>query len=146
MNSAQRVKYAKAACWLHNGGFGGPMAHDPAFVALCEAARAQIDEITLQEWRALTEPHVLVDVREDREWDRGSMPGAVHIGRGVLERDAHRLLPDRDALVVLFCGGGYRSALAARNLAAMGYTRVVSLAGGIKGWWSSDPEGSGSRP
>jgi rhodanese-related sulfurtransferase len=118
------------------------MAHDPAFVALCEAARAEIQELTLAEYLDLNEPCVLVDVREDREWARGSMPGAVHIGRGVLERDAHKVLTDRSALVVLFCGGGYRSALAARNLGAMGYTRVASLAGGIKGWWSSGLEGS----
>jgi len=78
---------------------------------------------------------LLVDVREDREWQAGAMPGAVHIGKGVLERDIVAQVADKSTEVVLYCGGGYRSALAAENLQRMGYTRVWSLAGGIKGWW-----------
>jgi rhodanese-related sulfurtransferase len=111
------------------------MAHSSEFVAICEDARARVREISLEELLVRREELLLVDVREDREWQTGPMPGAVHIGKGVLERDVMARIPDKGTEVVLYCGGGYRSALAAENLQRMGYTKVWSLAGGIKGWW-----------
>jgi len=109
------------------------MAHSPEFAALCEDARSRITEITLDEWLDSAEQWTLVDVREDREWEAEHIPGAVHCGRGVLERDALSQW-DKSTPLVLYCGGGFRSALAADNLQRMGFTRVRSLAGGIKRW------------
>ncbi|MBI4375313.1 MAG: sulfurtransferase [Elusimicrobia bacterium] len=79
-------------------------------------------------------PPRLIDIREDHEWERGHIPGAIHVGRGILERDIGRITPDRDAEIVLYCGGGYRSALAARSLQEMGYRKVYSLFEGWSGW------------
>src|SRR5690606_24241795 len=76
----------------------------------------------------------LVDVREDHEWAKGHIPGAVHLGRGIIERDIERIFPDPDTEIVLYCGGGYRSALVADNLQKMGYTNVASMDGGWRGW------------
>jgi rhodanese-related sulfurtransferase len=80
------------------------------------------------------EQFTLVDTREDSEWERGHITGAIHIGRGVIERDIERLIPDTSAPLVLYCGGGFRSALAAESLQRMGYTNVLSMDGGWKGW------------
>ena len=113
------------------------MTHSPRFVALVDAARAAVTETTPQAVRARRaagEPFALVDVREAAEWQAGRIPGAVHLGKGVIERDAEAALPDLDAPVVLYCGGGYRSALAAEALGRMGYTAVESMDGGIRGW------------
>src|SRR5262249_51599151 len=76
----------------------------------------------------------LVDVREDHEWDKDHLPGAVHLGRGIIERDIEQVLPDSKAEIVLYCGGGFRSALAADNLQKMGYSNVFSMDGGIRDW------------
>jgi rhodanese-related sulfurtransferase len=111
--------------------------HSPAFEALVDEARPRVREITIEDFRgraAAGEPLVLVDVREDHEWEAARIPGAMHLGRGVLERDAERIFPDRTAPLVLQCGGGYRSVLAADSLRRMGYTGVASLAEGIRGW------------
>lgn len=111
--------------------------HSPGFLALVEDARSRIREISIDELRRAEErgePWVVVDVREDHEWERGHLPGAVHLGRGILERDVEQRFPDKDAPLVLQCGGGFRSALAADNLQRMGYTRVRSLAGGYRAW------------
>src|SRR5262249_47175234 len=100
-------------------------------------ARARIRETTADEVRARQERGArfhLVDVREDREWDAGRIAGAVHLGKGVIERDVERALPDTGAEIVLYCGGGYRSALAADALGQMGYRQVLSMAGGWKAW------------
>ncbi|WP_412068843.1 rhodanese-like domain-containing protein [Rubrivirga sp. IMCC43871] len=113
------------------------MDHAPRFVALVDAARAQIAETDAPAVRQRMidgDPFTLVDVRERAEWDRGHLPGAVHLGRGVLERDAEEALPDLGAPIVLYCGGGYRSALAAQSLGAMGYTAVESMDGGWRAW------------
>ena len=113
------------------------MLHDPRFLALVDEARRRITEWTVERTQQVLEAGEavrLVDVREESEWARGHIPGACHIGSGVLERDAARLLPDEGELIVLYCGGGYRSALAADNLVRMGYRRVVSMDGGIRGW------------
>ena len=116
------------------------MDHSPRFLALVDAARERIDETTpeaVQRRRASGEAFALVDVREDSEWAASRIPGAIHLGKGVIERDAEATLPDLDAPVVLYCGGGYRSALAADALREMGYTRVESMDGGIRLWRES---------
>ena len=113
------------------------MKHSPAFLKLVEEARTRIRETTVEEVRrkqAEGQAFAFVDVREDNEWARGYAAGAEHIGRGVLERDIENLVADRDREIVLYCGGGFRSALAAENLQKMGYRRVFSMAGGIRAW------------
>jgi rhodanese-related sulfurtransferase len=113
------------------------MKHSPRFLAIVEAARKGIRETdidTVHRRLARGDPLHLVDVREDEEWRRGHIPGAIHIGKGVLERDVEKAIPDTDADIVLYCGGGYRSALAADALQRMGYTNVTSMAGGYRGW------------
>ncbi|MCB9786876.1 MAG: sulfurtransferase [Deltaproteobacteria bacterium] len=111
--------------------------HDRDFEALCDDARTRIREMSVGEtWEAMQEPQpiLLVDVREDREWAVDRCAGAVHLGRGVIERDIHQLAPDKATPMVLYCGGGFRSALAADNLRRMGYRDVRSMAGGIRAW------------
>ena len=113
------------------------MDHSPRFLALVDAARADItetDTATVHGRIAAGEAFTLVDVREADEWDRGHLPGAVLMPRGVLERDAEAALPDLDAPIVLYCGGGYRSALAAQSLGQMGYSNVESMDGGWRAW------------
>ncbi len=113
------------------------MDHSPAFLRLVDEARARIRETTVEAVRdrqARGDAFTLVDVREDREWAQGRLPGAIHIGKGVIERDAETALRNLDAPVVLYCGGGYRSALAADALGRMGYTKVESMDGGFSGW------------
>jgi rhodanese-related sulfurtransferase len=80
------------------------------------------------------ERFMLVDVREDHEWQAGHLPGAIHIGKGIIERDIETKVPDPATEMVLYCGGGFRSALAADNLQKMGYTNVISMDGGFRGW------------
>jgi rhodanese-related sulfurtransferase len=111
--------------------------HSPGFLALVEEVRPRIRETGVDGVRALRaagRPFHLIDVREDREWKRGRIPGAIHIGRGVLERDIEARIPDREDPIVLYCGGGYRSALAAESLGRMGYTEVRSMEGGWRAW------------
>lgn len=113
------------------------MKHSAAFLRLVEDARARVTETDVASVRARIErgePFHLIDVREDSEWDAGHLPGAAHMGRGVLERDIEAAIPDTHADIVLYCGGGYRSALAADSLQRMGYTRVKSMDGGFRGW------------
>ncbi len=113
------------------------MDHSPRFLALVDAARAEITETDAASVRQRMddgEAMVLVDVREPDEWDRGRLPGAVAMPRGVLERDVEAAVPDLDAPLVLYCGGGYRSALAAQSLGRMGYTNVQSMDGGWRAW------------
>jgi len=109
------------------------MVHNLGFLALVDDAKsriAQIDIVEYQRMLAQGVPHLLIDVREESEWSAGHAVGATHIGKGVIERDIERLAPDKSATLVLYCGGGYRSALAADNLQRMGYTNVISLDGG----------------
>ncbi|MCX8073018.1 MAG: rhodanese-like domain-containing protein [Candidatus Binatia bacterium] len=113
------------------------MKHAPGFLRLVEAARRQIKEVSIDEVKdmlARGEPVLLLDVREESEWQRGHLPGAKHLCKGVLERDIESLCPDVHTPIVLYCGGGYRSALAAENLQRMGYTRVASMWGGWRAW------------
>lgn len=111
--------------------------HSPAFLALVAEAKATIREYTVDEIhirRQNGDPFVLVDVREESEWQRGHIAGAVHLGKGILERDLETLYPDKATDLVLYCGGGYRSALAAEAAQKMGYTNVSSMDGGWRGW------------
>ena len=113
------------------------MDHSPRFLALVDDARSRITEWTVAETRAARErgeSFHLVDVREESEFAASRIPGATHLGKGVIERDAERELPDPDARIVLYCGGGYRSALAADALQRMGYRDVISMDGGIRAW------------
>lgn len=116
-----------------------PVAHSPRFLNIVNDAKERVREVdlaTVLAWRAAGEPFTLVDVREESEWAEDRIPDAIYLGRGVLERDVEGVCPDPDARLVLYCGGGFRSALAAESLQRMGYTDVWSLAGGIKAWWS----------
>jgi rhodanese-related sulfurtransferase len=111
--------------------------HSPGFLAIVNDAKSRIREITIDEYRRAVdagERMVLIDVREDREWAAGHLPHAVHLGKGVIERDVEERFPDKATPLVLQCGGGFRSALAADNLQKMGYTNVRSLARGYRGW------------
>ena len=113
------------------------MDHAPGFLQLVTAARRRVRETTPEAVRRRQqagERFHLVDVREDREWDAGHAEGAVHLGKGVIERDVERLFPDPHAEIVLYCGGGFRSALAADALQQMGYRNVISMDGGWKRW------------
>jgi len=113
------------------------MKHSPGFLRLVDDARARVNETDIATVRRRIEAGEkfhLIDVREDSEWQKGHLPGAMHIGRGVLERDIENLIPDQDADIVLYCGGGYRSALAAESLQKMGYRNVKSMDGGFRGW------------
>lgn len=111
--------------------------HAPGFLRLVDEARAHIRETTVDEIKARLdrgERFHLVDVREESEWARDHLPGAFHLGKGVIERDVEQRIPDKNAEVVLYCGGGFRSALAADNLQKMGYRNVLSMDGGIRAW------------
>lgn len=113
------------------------MKHANAFLELVEECKPRVQEISVDEVAALMNARVdflLIDVREDSEWAAGHAAGAVHIGKGVIERDIENAVPDKSAKIVLYCGGGYRSALAADNLQKMGYGNVLSMAGGWRDW------------
>jgi rhodanese-related sulfurtransferase len=111
--------------------------HSTGFLAIVNDAKSRVKQIDIDGYRkmqAAGEPHVLVDVREDNEWAAGHAAGAVHLGKGIIERDIEAKVPDKHTRLVLYCGGGYRSALAADNLQKMGYTDAISLDGGWKAW------------
>jgi rhodanese-related sulfurtransferase len=113
------------------------MKHSAGFLKIVEDAKSRIKEEDFRETKRRLDTRdklTLIDVREESEWARGHLPGAVHIGKGVIERDIEQSFPDKDAPLVLYCGGGFRSALAADNLQKMGYTNVVSMDGGWRGW------------
>jgi rhodanese-related sulfurtransferase len=113
------------------------MDHSKEFLALVEDAKTRVAEVTIDDVVARQnrgDKFRLIDVREDDEWRAGHAAGAEHLGRGVLERDIVAAVPDKDEELILYCGGGFRSALAADNLQRMGYRRVRSLAGGWKEW------------
>ena len=113
------------------------MKHSEGFLKLVREAKSRIREVSVEETRtriSADEAVRLIDVREDNEWEAGHAQGAHHMGRGIIERDIEQLVPDKAAELILYCGGGYRSALAADNLQRMGYTNVYSMAGGWKAW------------
>jgi rhodanese-related sulfurtransferase len=109
------------------------MQHSNGFLALVNDAKSRIQEVDLAGYPAVG-PHVLVDVREESEWAAGHAAGAIHLGKGIIERDIENRIPEKSAKIVLYCGGGFRSALVADNLQKMGYTDVISLDGGWKAW------------
>jgi rhodanese-related sulfurtransferase len=111
--------------------------HSARFLAIVNDAKKRIREVTVEDVKEKldrNESFLLIDVREDNEWEKDHLPHAIHLGRGVIERDIEQRIPDLNAPMVLYCGGGFRSALTADNLQRMGYTNVVSMDGGIRGW------------
>lgn len=111
--------------------------HNPGFLALVNEARSRVRTFSIEEFVAKLQRgdrFVLLDNREDHEWQRGHLPGANHMSKGVIEREIETAIPDKDTPIVCYCGGGYRSVLVCDNLQRMGYTSVVSLDGGWRGW------------
>jgi rhodanese-related sulfurtransferase len=111
--------------------------HSPGFLALVEDAKRRIREITIPDYLERTragERFVLVDTREDHEWDKSHIGGAIHLSKGIIERDVEKAIPDKATPIVCYCGGGFRSALVCDNLQKMGYTNAHSMAGGFRGW------------
>jgi rhodanese-related sulfurtransferase len=110
--------------------------HSPGFLALVEDAKSRIREVSVAETlKAVNGGEArLIDVREESEWAEGHAKGADHLGKGIIERDIEKVVPDKDAELILYCGGGYRGALAADALQKMGYTNVASMAGGWRAW------------
>jgi rhodanese-related sulfurtransferase len=115
----------------------GSMAHSEKFLALVKDAKKRVKETNVGDVKRRMdggENFVLVDVREESEWADGHLPGAVHLGKGIIERDIEAKVPDSGKKIILYCGGGFRSALVADNLQKMGYSNVESMDGGWKGW------------
>lgn len=113
------------------------MQHSPRFLKIVDDARSRIRETNVDEVKQKLdrgEKFVLADVREESEFAKDHLPGAIHLGKGVIERDVESRVPDLSAPLILYCGGGFRSALAADNLQKMGYTNVLSMDGGIRAW------------
>lgn len=110
-----------------------PQIHHAGFLAIVNAAKSRVKEIDIEQYKAMVaagQPHVLVDVREESEFAAGHVQGAVHLGKGIIERDVEAKYPDKNTTLVLYCGGGFRSALSADNLQIMGYTDAITLDGG----------------
>lgn len=113
------------------------MQHDPAFEQLVNEIRHSIKECTINDVKNKLDnddKFIFIDVREDHEWQNGHIPKAIHLGRGIIERDIATIVTDKNSEIILYCGGGFRSALSAYNLQKMGYTNVISMDGGIRGW------------
>jgi rhodanese-related sulfurtransferase len=119
------------------------MKHSEGFLKLVNDAKSRIREVSVEQTQQRMKENSnakLIDVREDNEWQVGHAAGAEHLGKGVIERDIEQQVPDKSTEVILYCGGGYRSALAADVLQQMGYTSVFSMAGGWKAWKESGAE------
>lgn len=117
------------------------MQHSPAFLKIVDDSKSRVKEVTVAETRkhlAANPDAVLIDVREDREWQVGHAAGALHLGKGIIERDIEAKVPDKNAEIILYCGGGFRSALAGDALQKMGYQKVFSMAGGWRAWIAAD--------
>ena len=113
------------------------MQHPPRFLKIVDDAKQRVRETTVDEIKSRLDrgdKFVLVDVREESEWQKDHLPCAIHMSKGVIERDVEHKVPDLNTEMVLYCGGGFRSALAADNLQKMGYTNVISMDGGVRGW------------
>jgi len=109
--------------------------HNPGFLALVDDAKSRIRQVKIDEYRTMPRGgHLLIDVREDHEWAAGHAAGAIHLSKGIIERDIETRAPDKSATMVLYCGGGYRSALVAEALRKMGYKNAISLDGGWRAW------------
>jgi rhodanese-related sulfurtransferase len=114
-----------------------PPHHSPRFLKIVNDARQRIKELNVEQVKAKLdrgEKFLLVDVREESEFANDHLPGALHLGKGIIERDIEQRVPDTSSEIVLYCGGGFRSALAADNLQKMGYTNVISMDGGVRVW------------
>lgn len=110
-------------------------AHSEGFLKLVNDAKSRIRQVNIEEYKKMsTEGHILIDVREDHEWSAGHAAGAKHLSKGIIERDIEKEVPDQAETLVLYCGGGYRSALVADALQKMGYAGVISLDGGWRAW------------
>ena len=122
--------------------------HSPGFLALVNEAKSRVPELTAADVLAMMsgeDSFTLIDVREESEWAAGRIKGAVHLSKGTIERDVEQCFPDKDGILILYCGGGYRSALAADALQQMGYRSVVSMDGGWRGWQAAQgPTEAGS--
>ena len=113
------------------------MAHAPKFLQIVNDAKKRVKETNVADVKRRVdagEKMIVVDVREDNEWANGHLPGAIHLGKGVIERDIEARVPDTSAKIILYCGGGFRSALSADNLQKMGYTNCISMDGGWRAW------------
>ncbi len=111
--------------------------HAAGFLSIVNDAKTRVKEADFRDIKKRIdagEKMIVIDTREDSEWARGHVPGAIHLGKGVIERDIEQTIPDKNAPLVLYCGGGFRSALAADNLQKMGYKNVISMDGGWRGW------------
>jgi rhodanese-related sulfurtransferase len=111
--------------------------HSPGFLKVVDDAKQRVREVSIDEVKQRLDrgqKFLLIDVREESEWAKDHLPGAIHLGKGVIERDVEERVPDLNASMILYCGGGFRSALAADNLQKMGYTNVLSMDGGVRGW------------
>lgn len=109
--------------------------HNAGFLALVNEAKSRVREIDVNAYQKMPrDGHVLIDIREDHEWAAGHAAGAIHLGKGILERDIETEIPDKSTTLVLYCGGGFRSALSADALQKMGYTNAISLDGGWRAW------------
>lgn len=113
------------------------MEHNPGFLKLVSSIKGDITECSIEDylaWKSEQKTMVLIDVREDNEWAAGHVPQAVHLGKGVIERDIETVYPRRDVCLLLYCGGGFRSAMAANSIQKMGYSNVTSMDGGFRRW------------
>jgi rhodanese-related sulfurtransferase len=113
------------------------MSHSPEFLKIVNDAKSRVKQTDVPDVLARVkkgEKPILVDVREDNEWANGRIAGAIHLGKGVIERDVEAALTDKSKEIILYCGGGFRSALAADNLQKMGYRNVISMDGGWRAW------------
>ena len=110
-------------------------SHNPGFLKLVNEAKARVKEVDIERYKKLPrDEHVLVDIREDHEWEAGHATGAMHLSKGIIERDIETKIPDKKQKIILYCGGGFRSALSADALQHMGYEDVISLDGGWRAW------------
>ncbi|MDL1894584.1 sulfurtransferase [Sphingobacteriales bacterium CHB3] len=117
------------------------MNHSPGFLALVNDAKTRVRETTVQDVQKrlkIADDFVLIDTREEHEWNEAHVAGAIFLSKGIIEREIERAVPDKSKKIVLYCGGGYRSALSADNLQKMGYTNVFSLAGGWRAWQAAN--------
>ena len=119
--------------------------HSPEFLKIVNDSKSRVRETNVPETKKRMDSasgnggnFILVDVREDNEWSRGHIPGAIHLSKGIIERDIENAVPDKSAEIILYCGGGFRSALAADNLQKMGYKNVLSMDGGWRGWTAAN--------
>ena len=117
------------------------MQHSQEFLKLAEGAKKNVKEVTVEQTKErVLQGATLIDVREDNEWEASHAKGAIHLGRGIIERDIVQAIPDKSRELILYCGGGFRSALSADNLQKMGYNNIYSMDGGWKAWYDAGGE------